>query len=144
MQQREHPLNPVLRRGRELYNARSMTLSLLLLLGVTCTVTPVAHAATPSPATQAEITHLLDYLGNSKCEFYRNGAWHAAADARKHLEKKRDYLLKRSLIGSTEDFINRAATESSISGEKYKVRCKPNPAVPSGEWLRAELRRYRG
>jgi hypothetical protein len=103
----------------------------------------VVQAATPSPATQAEITHLLDYLGRSKCEFYRNGTWHAAADARKHLEKKRDYLLQRSLIGSTEDFIDRAATASSMTGEKYQVRCKPSPAVPSADWLKAELGRYR-
>ena len=103
----------------------------------------VANAATPSAQTQAEITHLLDYLGGSQCDFYRNGSWHDAPAARAHLEKKRDYLLKRSLIGSTEDFITRAATGSSLTGEKYQVRCKPNPAVPSSEWLRAELKRYR-
>jgi hypothetical protein len=59
------------------------------------------------------------------------------------LEKKKDYLVNRSLIGSAEDFINMAATASSASGEEYQVRCRPSPAVPSGEWLLAELERFR-
>jgi hypothetical protein len=116
---------------------RSALLAFLVAVGT------VAGAAPPSTNTQAEIAHLLSYLETSRCEFYRNGAWYDSREARAHLEKKKSYLMNRSLIGSTEDFIDRAATASSVSGEKYQVRCRPSPAVPSGAWLRAELERFR-
>jgi hypothetical protein len=102
-----------------------------------------AGAATPSATTQAEIAHLLSYLAASRCEFYRNGSWYDPGEARDHLEKKKNYLMNRSLIGSTDDFIDKAATASSVTGERYQVRCRPNPPVPSAEWLRAELERFR-
>jgi hypothetical protein len=121
------------------FNLLSRAAALVLLLFVTAT----GDAATPNAATQAEIAHLLSYLGNSGCDFYRNGSWHDASEARDHLQKKLDYLANRSLVGSAEDFIARAATSSSISGEKYLVRCRPAPAVPSSDWLRAELKRFR-
>jgi hypothetical protein len=114
------------------------------LLAFVLASSTVAAADVPNAETRAEIAHLLSYLETSRCEFYRNGAWHDSSQARAHLEKKKDYLAKRSLIGSAEDFIERAATASSVSGEKYQVRCRPGPAVPSGEWLRAELQRFRG
>lgn len=116
---------------------RSALLAFLFSIGT------VAGAATPSVNTQAEIAHLLTYLEASQCEFYRNGTWHDSKAARVHLEKKKSYLANRSLIGSAEDFIRMAGTASSVSGEKYQVRCRPSPAVPSGEWLLAELERFR-
>jgi hypothetical protein len=142
MQQHEHRLMHRARFNRRACSTVVLATLLMTTLG-SLGFSSSAHGAAPSPATQAEIGHLLDYLGRSKCEFYRNGTWHAAANARKHLEKKRDYLLQRSLIVSTEDFIDRAATASSMTGEKYQVQCKSSPAVPSGDWLKAELERYR-
>src|SRR4029453_19231433 len=61
-----------------------------------------------------------------------NGSWYDAREARAHVEKKMNYLASRSLIGSAEDFIDRAATASSVSGDEYLVRCASNrwPAVP--------------
>lgn len=113
----------------------------LLALGMA--IGGVASAAPPSPAALAEIAHLLSHLEASRCAFLRNGTWHDSRDARAHLQKKLDYMMKRSLVGSAEDFIARAATASSVSGAEYQVRCQPAPAVPSSEWLRDELRRFR-
>lgn len=104
---------------------------------------PPAQAQQPGPDAKREITHLLEYLESSGCAFFRNGSWHDAREARAHLEKKNEYLSKRSLIGSTDDFIERAATGSSMSGEKYLVRCRDREAVASSVWLRSELARYR-
>ena len=101
-----------------------------------------AYAAELPPAAQAEITHLLDYLSASGCEFYRNGSWYKAWTARAHLEKKYEYFLKKHLIRNAEDFIARAATKSSMSGEAYQVRCG-NDISPSAAWLTAELTRLR-
>lgn len=102
-----------------------------------------AVAAEPAPATQAEMNHLLTYLGNSGCDFQRNGAWYDSREARAHLQRKQKYLLDRGMIATTEDFIAKAATQSSMSGKDYQVRCRPSAPVPSKAWLTAELARYR-
>ena len=116
---------------------RTVLLAMLLSIGAT------AGAATSGPATQAEIAHLLSYLESSGCKFHRNGTWYDARDARAHVERKLNYLASRSQIGSAEDFIDRAATASSVSGEEYLVRCGPDRPLASGAWLRAELERFR-
>lgn len=108
-----------------------------------CLSTGTLMAAAPSPSTQAEVTHLLDYLTQSGCQFQRNGTWHAAAEARKHLQRKYDYLVKRGLVKQTEDFIRHGASESSLSGKPYQVKCGSDAAQSSGPWLREELRRHR-
>jgi hypothetical protein len=53
------------------------------------------------------------------------------------------HLLKKSLVTTTESFIERAATESSMSGKPYSVKCADAPAVASATWLRAELSNFR-
>ena len=99
--------------------------------------------AAPAPAARQEIAHLIGYLTASGCSFQRNGSWHDAAEAAKHLQRKYDYLLKRDLVASREDFIARAASESSLSGKPYQVRCGANAPVASAAWLKAELAKYR-
>jgi hypothetical protein len=96
-----------------------------------------------SAAARSEAEQLLTVLGSSSCEFYRNGNWHAPSEAKAHLRKKYDYLLKKGMIGSTEDFIAKGATQSSISGESYQVRCPNKAAQPSSVWLSNELRALR-
>jgi len=106
-------------------------------------VSPLFAHAAPAPAARQEIAHLIGYLTASGCSFQRNGSWHDAAQAAKHLQRKYDYLLKRDLVASSEDFIARAASESSLSGKPYLVRCGGNAPVASAAWLKAELAKYR-
>jgi hypothetical protein len=101
-------------------------------------------AADMTPAVQKEITQLLDRIEASNCSFGRNGSWHPPAEARKHLQMKMDYMVKRNMLGSTEEFISKAATASSMSGEAYQIRCGNNAPMPSATWLIAELKRIRG
>ena len=103
-----------------------------------------AAFAAPEPKAQAEIAHLLDHVATPGCQFNRNGSWHEGAEARAHLKKKYDYLLKRDLVTNAESFIERAATESSMSGKPYQVRCGGGTAVASGPYLTEELKRFRG
>jgi Family of unknown function (DUF5329) len=114
----------------------------VVLLAVLAVATPVVLAAT-TPTSQAEIEYLLGHLGESGCEFFRNGKWFPAANARDHLRKKFDYLVKKDLVDTAEHFIERAATESSRSGEPYRVRCPGAAETPSARWLADELARYR-
>jgi Family of unknown function (DUF5329) len=102
-----------------------------------------AGGAELTPAAKREIAQLLERIAASNCSFYRNGSWYAARDASKHLQEKLDYMVRRDMLGSTEDFIDQAASASSISGKPYQIRCGEQAAVPSADWLHAELRRMR-
>ncbi len=115
---------------------KKLAFAFLLLPGFAC-------AAEPSPIVRQEIAHLLQYLGNSGCQFKRNDSWYSSAEAVVHLDKKYQYLLRKDLVASAEDFIARAASESSTSGKPYQVKCGTNGAVPSSAWLKSELAKYR-
>ncbi|MCJ7451103.1 MAG: DUF5329 domain-containing protein, partial [Steroidobacteraceae bacterium] len=83
----------------------------------------VSAGQTPNPTAVAEVEYLLEYAGLSGCDFYRNGAWYDSGAAKAHLRYKYDALAARGQINSAEDFIEKAATKSSLSGRAYKVRC---------------------
>jgi hypothetical protein len=102
-----------------------------------------AWSAEPDEVARTEIAHLLKYLESSGCQFQRNGSWYAPERAASHLSQKYEYLLKKGLVTTAETFIERAATESSASGQQYSVKCGDAAAVPSAAWLRDELQRFR-
>ncbi len=100
-------------------------------------------AASTAKAAQREIDGLIAALGDSGCEFERNGSWHDANKARAHLQKKYDYLRKRGLADTAELFIERGASKSSMSGKPYRVRC-PNKAVDTAaHWFEQRLQMLR-
>lgn len=102
-----------------------------------------AQPASPLAQRREEITHLLEFVEQSKCRFNRNGTWHESGDARLHLQKKYDYLDRRRLVSDAESFIERAASQSSMSGQAYQVRCADGEVMPSAGWLTDELSRFR-
>jgi len=102
-----------------------------------------ANAAQPPLNALTEIEYLLQYIETSGCSFYRNGTWYDGPHAQAHLRTKYDYLSGRNLIGSAEDFIDKAATKSSLSGTPYRIRCNDGMEVDSGPWLHQLLARYR-
>ncbi|RDD80093.1 hypothetical protein DVJ77_19605 [Dyella tabacisoli] len=85
---------------------------------------------------------MLTFVGSSNCTFIRNGSDYDAKRAQDHLKSKFNYLQRKQQIDSAEDFIARAASASSMSGEPYKVRCDGREQA-SADWLREELRRMR-
>jgi hypothetical protein len=117
-----------------------LTMGPLLMLGVL--LAPVARAE-PSTSVRVEVDFLLGYVEGSGCEFYRNGTWHDPKAAQAHLRDKYKFLAARGLINTTEDFIEKAATRSSLSGEPYRVRCRDGATVTTNQWLHAELSRFR-
>ncbi|BBN55541.1 hypothetical protein TRE132_36660 [Pseudomonas chlororaphis subsp. aurantiaca] len=46
------------------------------------------------------------------------------------------------MVSSAEDFIELAATKSSMSGKAYEVHC-PTGSQPASSWLKTELQRQR-
>jgi hypothetical protein len=115
-----------------------------LLLIIVCLLVSATSLAAPSPNAKQEIDALIGTLGASKCEFQRNGKWYGATDARTHLQRKFDYLLKKNLVDTAEQFIERAASESSMSGREYRVRCPGQAERSSRSWFQAQLQRLRG
>ena len=119
-----------------------MGLTMSLVLAAMLLSAPVARAE-PPVNVQIEINFLLGYIEGSGCEFYRNGTWKNSKSAQAHIHDKYKYLMTRNLIDTTEDFIERAATKSSFTGQPYEVRCNDGAIVSSNQWLRYELTRFR-
>ena len=111
----------------------SLLASLLFML------LPLTAAASKADTAQ-EIQHLFDFIVKSDCIFIRNNTEYTASKARDHMQKKYDYA--RRWIGNTEQFINRIASKSSMSGKRYQVRCQKQ-LLYSDNWLQQELQRYR-
>ena len=120
----------------------NIRLSIVSLLIVGQLLLPGAHAETPSVA-RVEIDYLLDFVGKSGCEFYRNGKWYTAEKAQAHLRSKYENVVARWSIETAEDFIAKVATKSSMSGRVYEARCGGAAAIPSSRWLTAALLQHR-
>ncbi|MCL2075760.1 MAG: DUF5329 domain-containing protein [Betaproteobacteria bacterium] len=102
-----------------------------------------AYASGLSTQSKAEIDYLFSYLKNSGCQFNRNEKWYDASEAVSHLDRKYTYLLEKNMLSSTEDFIAKAATNSSVSGKFYLVKCGNDEPMQSGMWFRTMLEKYR-
>lgn len=105
---------------------RSLTLTLLALGAVG------AAQAEPPVAVQREVSFLLGYVEGSGCGFQRNGTWYTSREAQAHLRDKYQYLVRQDLIASTEHFIERAATESSLSGSPTRSSAAPGRRSRAG------------
>ena len=116
---------------------KNKVFTILMMLSTYC------QGGEMSTSTLQEITHLIAYLENSGCQFNRNGSWHEAKNASAHINKKYRYLLEKNLVSSAETFIERAASESSMSGKPYQVRCNGSEPVASAQWFKSELANYR-
>lgn len=125
--------------NRHAHSNFAMRLPLLTTLLVALT----AQAAPLPPTARTEVDALLTRLQSSGCEFNRNGSWYAGAEAKAHLLKKLDYLEGKGMVSTAEQFIERGASASSMSGKPYLVRCAGKAPVESAQWLKAELLQVR-
>lgn len=123
-------------------NAGMNTRLSAVLFALLALVAAPAQAA-PPPQAEREIEQLIATLAHSSCQFQRNGSWYDAGQAQAHLRKKYAYLRKRDMVASAEQFIERAGSESSMSGRAYQIRCGTAAAMPSANWLRARLNEIR-
>ena len=90
-----------------------------------------------------EIERLFKALEASGCEFNRNGSWYDGQRASDHLRRKYDVLLEKGPVTSAESFIDLAASNSSMSGKPYLVRCGKSAPVQSRSWFLARLAELR-
>lgn len=117
---------------------------LLLLACLTLLTSFPALAKTLPDAAKTEINQLLNRLEQSNCQFNRNGNWYLASEAKTHLNKKLDYLASHGEVGTTEEFIQLAASKSSMSGKPYYVQCPGTAQTESSLWLGTQLKQLRG
>jgi hypothetical protein len=112
---------------------RRIVVALMVLLLITA---PVRAASTAD-----EVAALLKFIRGSPCTFIRNGSEYDGAEAADHVAAKAAQFKRE--IKRAEDFIDRAATKSLLSGEPYKVRCGSGPTIAAADWLRQVLQSYR-
>lgn len=113
----------------------------LTLIALLVFAAPPLAGARPDASTEAEIAELLAAVEASPCTFIRNGAPHAAPDARSHMELKYGHVRRR--VNSSEDFIEFAASKSSMTGQAYVVECPGEAQRPSRDWMLERLREVR-
>ncbi len=113
------------------------------VIALLCCFTTASAAEELTAGAQQEIQQLLHVLATSNCQFNRNGEWYTPAEAVKHLNNKFEVLVGKGKIGTAEDFIRIAASESSVSGEPYQVQCANQAAMHSGPWLTQALAKLR-
>jgi hypothetical protein len=65
------------------------------------------------------------------------GAWYDAQRAQEHLRVKYDALAANNQIKTAEDFIEKAASNSSISGRPYQIECGDGAAMSTRQWFSA-------
>ena len=103
---------------------------------------PAACIAQTQPE-QAEVEHLLTFVGASGCEFYRNGTWYSATQAEAHLRGKLAMVASQNQLLTGEEFIEKVATKSAFTSIAYQIRCTGEPPIAVSDWLREELRHFR-
>ncbi len=113
------------------------------LIAANLFIAPWAQAEAPPSSARTEINILLSKLESSGCSFNRNGSWHTPSEAKTHLLKKLNYLEEKGRLENTEQFIDLAATKSSMSGKAYLVKCGSTEAISSSEWLTTQLQAMR-
>lgn len=97
--------------------------------------------ADPDAKSKVEIDHLFEYIKKSDVIFIRNGKEYPVDDAIKHIQTKYNHFKKK--IVTTEDFIDKSATKSEMSGDVYQIKLKDNSKIESSKWLLAELKTFR-
>jgi hypothetical protein len=91
--------------------------------------------------TETEIQHLLATVAESPCTFLRNGKNYSTEDAAAHLSTK--YSRGKAYAASAEQFIDRIASKSSLSGKPYHVQCPGMERQTTREWLTQRLEALR-
>ncbi|WP_162578679.1 DUF5329 family protein [Variovorax sp. PBS-H4] len=99
-------------------------------------------AATPSEQEHKLIMALIAHVqGMTTMKFLRNGEPHDAGEAAEHMQAK--YKHFRDEIVTAEDFIERCASRSELTGKPYMVKLADGKTHEARGFLTQELRAMR-
>ena len=102
-----------------------------------CLTPAVAHNDAPPTETQ-KIESLISHVEALKdAKFIRNGVAYDAKTASQFFRNK--WKAQESEIKTARDFITKAASMSSTTGQPYLIRLFDGRETKSGEYLTAEL-----
>ena len=79
------------------------------------------------------IEQLINAVGESNCQFIRNGKSYNPTESVSHITKKYDHY--KDDIDSIDKFIELSASKSMISGKPYKIQCPGSTAELSSAWM---------
>ncbi len=98
---------------------------------------------------EQKIQFLLEKIENFEGTFIRNGQEHESKRAREHLE----YKLRQAqrtfwFFGpkkpvSAQVFIEKIASESSMTGKIYQIKYKDGKIFPAEHWLKKKLKEFK-
>ena len=111
------------------------------LLGGLLLVFVLQPAVTLAGSMDEEIDYLISAVGKGGCTFIRNGNKFTGRDARAHLQSKR--RRNAHIIDSTEEFIEKIASQSATTGKPYLISCRGENRQNAREWFTAMLAQRR-
>ena len=101
-------------------------------------MTAIAIASSGWAATadteRARIDAAIVRVEKSNLTFIRNGAEHTAAEAAGHMRDK--LKLAGSAVKTYDDFVEKVASKSSLTGKPYLVKFSDGKTKEVGKWLR--------
>jgi hypothetical protein len=99
--------------------------------------TTVALCAADTEPVSKTVDYLIAQVEKSDCKFIRNSDEHTAKEAAQHMRRKYDHFKKE--IKTPEDFIEKCASKSELSGKPYTVRKSDGSMVKCEDWMRGLL-----
>lgn len=108
----------------------------------------VLASETEAGSQQARIDYLLETIAALEgAVFIRNEAEHSPQDAAHHLAQKlaraqSSFFAPPASSWTAEMFIDKLASESSLSGRPYHIRFSDGQLVDSGPWLHQQLLKF--
>lgn len=121
--------------------SRYRNLPAAVALTVLFLLTPCLLRGEQIDTVDKTVLHLIDHVAESGLTFIRNNDRYTAVEAAEHMNKKYQHFRKD--INTPEDFIERCASRSLLSGKAYLVINEQNEHVRTSEWLELELADYR-
>ncbi len=113
---------------------------LLIVMITAFSLLLTAPAMALTPQEEIRVDKLLTELGKqSSISFIRNDTEYNAVDAESHLRLKLSKTKKR--LKTTEQFIDNAASKSSISGSEYQVKISDQQTVTANQYLHDLLKK---
>jgi len=110
--------------------------------GLAFSASPLTSGKVAASESGAEtIEYLLAHVAQSGHTFVRNGQEHDSRAAAAHLRHKYEHL--KADIVTPEDFIEKVASGSLLSGRPYLVRLPGGREAPVETWLRDVLKDHR-
>jgi hypothetical protein len=124
------------------HNVLSVVAAPVLALALACGVMPAQADELPAPEA-AKIEYLIRSIAELRdAQFIRNGQAHDSQAAAKHLRAKLKAAGPR--VRSAEDFIDKCASESLMSGRPYRIRFTGGREIEARVFLRQKLAEYPG